>query len=78
MKVSDVQQVVEDGYKTKLIVIEEADSYSDVVKEVTDFLWRKSKCFFGKRVTVAVSVKFPVPKEYSDAILKAQQEIGAP
>lgn len=78
MKVSDVQQVVEDGFKTKFIIIGEADFYGDVIAAVTDFLQNKAKCFYGKRVTVAVSVKFPLPKEYSDAILTAQREIGAP
>ena len=36
MKVSDVQQVVEDGYKTKLLIIEEADFYGDVIAEVAE------------------------------------------
>jgi hypothetical protein len=73
MKVSDVQEINENGFKTKLLIIEEADFYGDIMKEVADFLQTKVKCFYGRHVTVAVSVKFPVPKEYSDKILQAEK-----
>ena len=78
MQVSEIQEIIENGYKTKLLIINEADFYGDVVKEVTEFLDKKAQCYYSKKVTVAISVKFPVPKEYSDKMLNkcAQEKEG--
>jgi predicted metal-dependent TIM-barrel fold hydrolase len=69
MQVSGVQEVVENGFKTKIMIIDQAASYCDIVREVTEFLDKKAKCCYSQKVTVAISVKFPVPKEYSDELL---------
>lgn len=75
LQVSDVQEIVENGFKTKVMIINQAASYCDIVREVTKFLDEKAKCCYSKKVTVAISVKFPVPKEYSNKMLQGGQEI---
>lgn len=77
VNVSEIQTIVEDGYQTKLMIINEAAYYIDVLKEIKDFLYKKAKCIYNRKVTVAISIKVPIPKEYSDAVLTGERTISA-
>jgi hypothetical protein len=65
MQVSEPQVIMDKETTTKILIIKEADFYSDVSAEVSKFL---NRFCYNKKVEVAISVKIPISTLKSKAI----------